>query len=105
MSVVNVNMENYSSEVENSVKTVVLDFWAVWCGPCGMMSPIVDEFAEENQNIKVGKVNVDDAGDLAAKFRIVSIPTLVVLKDGKEVRRSVGVISKSELAELVSGVQ
>lgn len=101
MSVIAVNSENYAAVVESSKKPVVLDFWAQWCGPCKMMSPIVDEFAGEHEEIIVGKVNVDEEPDLAARFRIVSIPTLVVLQDGKEVNRSIGVITKEEIAELV----
>lgn len=101
MSVVTITSENYNEEVEQSDKTVVLDFWAAWCGPCTMMSPILDEFAEENSDVKVGKVNSDEVGDLVEKFKIKYLPTLVVLKDGKEINRSSGVISKEEIAELV----
>ncbi|MGN0165168.1 MAG: thioredoxin [Lachnospiraceae bacterium] len=101
MSVIDITEKNYESEVLESDKTVLLDFWAEWCGPCSMLSPIVHEFAVENSNIKVGKVNVDEEGDLASKFRIFSIPTLVVLKNGQEVKRSIGVISKDEIGELV----
>ncbi|MBQ8281468.1 MAG: thioredoxin [Lachnospiraceae bacterium] len=101
MSVINITTENYQSEVAESSKTVLLDFWASWCGPCSMLTPIVHEFAEENPDVKVCKINVDEAGDLSAKFRIANIPTLVVVKNGEEVKRSIGVISKSAIEELV----
>ena len=101
MSVIDITAENFQSEVMESDKTVILDFWAVWCGPCSMFSPIVHEFAEENPDVKVCKVNVDEAGDISARFRIANIPTLVVVKNGEEVKRSVGVISKAAMSELV----
>ena len=103
MSVLIINNQNFEEEVVKSDKPVLLDFWASWCGPCKMLSPIVDEFAEEIGDIvKVGKINVDEESDLASKFQIMSIPTLVVIKDGKEVKRSVGVISKNEVKNLVN---
>lgn len=101
MSVITIKKENFQSVVLESNKTVLLDFWASWCGPCRMLSPIIDEFAEENPDIKVGKVNVDEESDLAREYRIRTIPTLVVIKDGKEDARISGVISKEEIAELV----
>lgn len=96
-----ITSENFEEEVLKSDKTVLLDFWAPWCGPCQMLSPIVDQVAAENDSIKVGKVNVDDNEELAMKFKTMSIPTLIVFKDGEEAKRSVGVISKSEILELI----
>ena len=93
--------DNFEEEVVKSDKPVLLDFWAPWCGPCQMLSPIVDKIAAEHDEIKVGKVNVDDNEELAMKFKTMSIPTLLVFKDGNEVNRSVGVISKSEILDLV----
>ena len=101
MSVINISSENFNSEVLNSSKPVLLDFWASWCGPCRMVSPIVDEIAEERPDIKVGKVNVDEQPELAAKFNVMSIPTLVVIKDGKIVNSSVGARPKSQILELL----
>ncbi len=103
MSVLTINNQNFEEEVIKSEKIVLLDFWASWCGPCKMLSPIVDEVAEElGDTAKVGKINVDEESDLASKFQVMSIPTLVVIKDGKEVKRSVGVISKDEIKNLVN---
>jgi thioredoxin 1 len=96
-----ITSENFEEEVVKSDKPVLLDFWSPWCGPCKMLSPVVDKVAEETEDIKVGKVNVDDNEDLAMKFKTMSIPTLIVFKDGVEVNRSVGVISKSEILDLV----
>lgn len=99
--VFNVTKENFNDEVVNSDKPVLLDFWASWCGPCRMLSPIVDEIAEENDSIKVGKINVDEQSELASFFNISSIPTLVVIKDGKNVNSSVGYISKENILALL----
>lgn len=101
MSVLNIHSENFENEVMRSEKPVLLDFWASWCGPCRMVGPIVDEIAEERTDIKVGKVNVDEQQKLAAKFEIMSIPTLVVLKDGKVIQRSVGAKNKNEILEML----
>jgi thioredoxin 1 len=101
MSVVTITKENFEAEVLKSEKPVLIDFWAAWCGPCKMLSPVVDQVAEENDSIKVGKVNVDEQNDLAAQFGVSSIPTLVVMKGGQEVNRSVGVIPKDRILELV----
>lgn len=101
MSVINIHSENFENEVMKSEKPVLLDFWASWCGPCRMVGPIVDEIAEERSDIKVGKVNVDEQQKLAAKFEIMSIPTLVVLKDGEVVQRSVGAKTKNEILEML----
>lgn len=101
MSVLKVTKENFENEVVKSEKPVLLDFWATWCGPCRMVSPVVDEIAEENTDILVGKVNVDDEPELASAFGIVSIPTLVALKDGKVVNQAVGVRPKEDILALV----
>ena len=90
MSVVTINKENFNTEVLQSDKTVLLDFWASWCGPCRMLSPVVDQVAEERPDVKVGKVNVDEQPELAAQFGVMSIPALLVFKNGKLVNQSVG---------------
>lgn len=95
--------ENFEEEVIKSEKTVLIDFWATWCGPCRMLSPIIDEIAEEvNENVKVGKVNVDEEQDLAMEFGVMSIPTLVIMKNGKEIRRMVGVQEKQTILDAIS---
>ncbi len=101
MSVLKVNNQTFEEEVLKSEKTVLVDFYADWCGPCKMLSPIVDEVAEEKGDIKFVKVNVDEAQDVAFKYQIMSIPTLVVIQDGKEVKRSVGLIDKSEILKML----
>lgn len=101
MSVVVITESNFEQEVLKSDKPVLLDFWAVWCGPCKMLSPLVDQIAEETDEIKVGKVNVDDEQELAARFGIMSIPTLLVFKNGKVVNKSIGFIPKEKILELV----
>lgn len=101
VEVIKVTSKNFKQEVLESNKTVLIDFYADWCGPCKMLSPIVDEVAEENEDIKVVKINIDEVQDIAVEYQIMSIPTLVVIKNGKEVNRSVGVIDKSEILELV----
>ena len=103
MSVVTITESNFEKEVLQSDKPVLLDFWATWCGPCRMLSPVVDQIAEENSAIKVGKVNVDDEQELAGRFNIMSIPTLLVFKNGKMVNQSVGVIPKERILQLVEG--
>jgi len=90
MSVTTITKDNFNSEVIKSDKPVLLDFWASWCGPCRMVSPIVDEIAESRSDIKVGKVNVDEQPELAGFYRVSSIPTLMVIKDGKVVNQAVG---------------
>ena len=101
MEVLKVTSENFEKEVLQSDKTVLVDFYADWCGPCKMISPVVDSVANENEDIKVVKVNVDNAQDLAIKYQVMSIPTLVVIKNGQEINRSVGVVSKSQIEEMV----
>ena len=103
MSAININKSNFQNEVMNSDKPVLLDFWAPWCGPCRMVSPIVDEVAEEVEGrVKVAKVNVDEQPELAQRFQVMSIPTLVVMKKGKVVSTSVGVKSKNAILNMVS---
>ena len=99
--IINITKENFENEVLKSDKKVLLDFWATWCGPCMMLSPTVDEVANEVSNIKFGKINVDEQGELAQQFGISSIPTLVVVKDGKVVKQSVGLIPKCAILELL----
>ena len=101
MSVITITKDNFQQEVLASDKPVLLDFWASWCGPCRMVSPIVDEIAEERTDIKVGKVNVDEESELAAKFRVMSIPTLVVMKDGEIVNQSVGARPKAQILAML----
>lgn len=102
MSVLNVNKNNFS-EVKNSEKTVLLDFYADWCGPCRIVSPIVDEIAEENPQYLVGKINVDEQEELAQEFGVFSIPTLVVLKNGKVVNQVSGARPKPQILALLEG--
>ena len=94
--------ENFENEVLRSDKPVLVDFWAAWCGPCHMLSPVVDEVAEENPGIKVGKVNVDEQGQLAMQFGIMSIPTLMLFRNGKNVDTSVGVVPKAEILKMIN---
>lgn len=102
MKVMNINKENFKTEILENEGITLIDFWAPWCAPCRMLSPIVDQVAEELENIKIGKVNVDDEQELAIQFNVMSIPTLVVLKDGKEIKRSSGFIPKSAVKELLN---
>ncbi|HIV61558.1 MAG TPA: thioredoxin [Candidatus Butyricicoccus avistercoris] len=101
MSVINITKNNFAEEVLNSDKPVLLDFWASWCGPCRMVSPIIDEIAGERADIKVGKINVDEQPELAAEFKVMSIPTLVVMKDGKIVNQSMGARPKAQILEML----
>ena len=101
MAVITITKENFEAEVLKSAQPVLLDFWAAWCGPCRMLSPIVDEVAEERTDVKVGKVNVDEQPDLAAEFGVMSIPTLLLFEIGKLVRQAVGARPKSGVLELL----
>ena len=101
MSVININQATFEGEVLNSEKKVLVDFWAPWCGPCRMVSPIVDAIAEERDDVKVGKVNVDDEEALAVRFGIMSIPTLLVFEGGKVVKSAIGARSKDEILKML----
>ena len=101
MAAIELTAENFGKEVLQSAVPVLIDFWAAWCGPCRMLSPLVEEISEETSEFKVCKVDVDDQMALAERHNIMSIPTLVVYKDGKEVNRSLGYISKEEIYQLM----
>ena len=101
MSAININKNNFQNEVLNSDKTVLLDFWASWCAPCRMVVPIVEKIAGERRDIKVGKINVDEEPELANKFSIMSIPTLVVMKNGKIVQQVSGARPKNAILEML----
>ena len=101
MSAININKNNFRNEVLDSEKPVLLDFWASWCGPCRMVSPIVDEIAAERGDIKVGKVNVDEERELAGQFGVMSIPTLVVIKGGRVVNQMVGARAQSQILAML----
>ena len=101
MSAININQHNFYSEVMNSDKPVLLDFWAPWCGPCRRVVPIVEEIAAERDDIKVGKINVDEQPELAARFGVMSSPTLVVMKEGKIVSQSMGARPKPAILAML----
>ena len=101
MSVMTITKENFEAQVLDSKEPVLVDFWASWCGPCRMLSPVVDEIAGEREDIKVGKINVDEQMELAQQFRIVSIPTLVVMKDGQIANKAVGAMPKEDILALL----
>ena len=101
MAVLEITKENFEAEVLKSDKPVLLDFWASWCGPCRMVSPIIDQIAQERDDIKVGKINVDEEEELAAQFRVMSIPTLVVMKDGVITNQVSGARPKAQILALL----
>ncbi|NLG53261.1 MAG: thioredoxin [Clostridiales bacterium] len=101
MNVLEITKDNFETEVLKSDKPVLLDFWAEWCGPCRLMTPVIDEISQEVTNAKVGKVNVDEQPELAGRFNVLSIPTLAVIKDGKVVNVSVGVKPKTEVINML----
>lgn len=103
MKIQNLTKENFEKEVLHAKKTVLVDFWAPWCGPCRAVAPIIDQVAEETaERVKVGKVNVDDEPELAARYGVMSIPTLLVVKDGQIVKNAVGTKSKQEILDMLS---
>ena len=101
MSAININKNNFQNEIMNSEKLVLLDFWAPWCAPCRMLAPVVEEIASERADIKVGKINIDEQSELANKFGIMSIPTLVVMKNGKIIQQVSGVRPKNAILEML----
>ena len=101
MSAIHINNNNFQEEVMNSEKKVLLDFWAPWCGPCQMVLPIVEEIAAERLDIKVGKINVDESPELAKQFRVMSIPTLIVMEKGDVLNRATGYRPKEDILDLL----
>ena len=101
MAAIELTAENFEQEVLNADKTVLVDFWASWCGPCKMLSPVIEEIADERSDIKVGKVNIDEYPELAQKYGVMSIPTVLVIKDGEEVNKSVGAVPQKALLDLI----
>ena len=101
MSAININKNNFQNEIMNSEKPVLLDFWAPWCAPCRMLAPVVEEIASERADIKVGKIHIDEQSELANKFGIMSIPTLVVMKNGKIIQQVSGVRPKNAILEML----
>lgn len=100
---VKITNSNFESMVIKSEKTVLLDFWATWCGPCQMIAPVLESISEENPQLLVGKINVDEEPELAQMFRITSIPTLIVVKDGKVINQAVGMRPKEQILEMING--
>jgi len=103
MAVITIDNANFTSEVLESDKKVLVDFWAPWCGPCRMVSPIVDEIAEENESVKVCKINIDEQPQLAAQYGVMSIPTLMVFENGETVEKAVGARNKAFILQMLEG--
>ena len=101
MAILHVNKNNFGSVVKDSAKTVLVDFWASWCGPCRMIAPVLEEVAAERPDVKVCKVNVDEEQELAISYGVSSIPTLLVFKDGQLVNKSIGAIPKAKILEML----
>ena len=101
MAEITITKDKFVNEVLKSDKPVLIDFWATWCGPCRMLAPVIEEIANERNDIKVGKVNVDDEGELASAFGVTSIPTVVLMKDGKAVAQSVGYRPKEQILDML----
>ena len=101
MSIITITKDNFESEVVRSDKPVLVDFWASWCGPCRMVSPIVDEIAGERADIKVGKINVDEEQELAVRFQVMSIPTLMLFENGEMVKQAVGAQPKAQILSML----
>ena len=101
MEVLKINNSNFEEEVLKSEKAVLVDFYEEWCGPCKMLAPVIDQIAKENEDIKVAKINVDEAQELAEKYGVMSIPTLVVIKNGEEIKRQVGLASKTDILNMI----
>ena len=101
MSAVNINKHNFHQEVLDADRPVLLDFWAPWCAPCRMVMPVVEEIARENEHVKVGKINIDEEPELANRFKVYSIPTLVVMKDGQVVQQAVGARPKQAILDML----
>lgn len=102
MSVITITKDNFKAEVLDSEKPVLIDFWASWCGPCRMMAPVIDAVAEERNDVKVGKINVDEESELAAAFKIMSIPTVMLVNRGEVVNGTVGVRPKSDILAMLN---
>ncbi len=103
--ILKITSDNFEKEVAQSDKPVVVDFWASWCGPCRMFAPSFEACAQEMDDVRFGKVNIDEEGDIAAKYRVMSIPTVAVMKNGQIVEKSVGAISKEELKTLIESAK
>ena len=101
MSIINITNQNYQKEIMESKKTILLDFWAEWCGPCKIITPVIDEIANENPNLKVCKINVDEQPELANRFHVMSIPSLFVMKEGQIINQSVGAKTKEEILKML----